>query len=107
MTQVTFTLPPTLATLPLAESDSLIRAGLFEAVQSRMHQLTAEIEESERHIQRYEEKYGVSLARFEVEQLPDLDTLAAHEDYNDWFFWTETRQQNQHILAELKKAYVD
>jgi len=107
MTQVTFTLPPTLAALPLAERDSLIRAGLFEAVQSRMRHLAAEIEESEQHIRRYEEKYGVSLARFEVERLPDLDTLQAHEDYNDWFFWEETRQQNQQILTDLKKAYVD
>jgi hypothetical protein len=107
MTQVTIKVPHKLATLPLAEQDSLLRAGLFEAVRSRMRQLASEIEESKQHIEQYEKKYGISLSQFEVEQLPELDTLQAHEDYNDWFFWRETLRQNQQIMNELQKAVVD
>jgi hypothetical protein len=104
MTQVTITMPSPLANLPIAEQDSLLRAGLFEAMRARMRQLVSEIEESQKHIQYYEAKYGNSLAQFESEQLPELDTLQAHEDYTDWFFWNETWRQHQQVLDELQKV---
>lgn len=106
MTQVTITMPSPLANLPFAEQDSLLRAGLFEALRARRRQLAAEIEESKKYIQHYEEKYGVSLAQFESEQLPELDTLQAHADYMDWFFWAEALRQNQQLLDELRKVDV-
>jgi len=106
MTQVTITIPSPLANLPVAEQDSLLRAGLFEAMRARMRQLATEVEESKKYIRHYEEKYGVSLAQFELEQLPELNTLQAHEDYNDWFFWAETLRQNQQLLDELRTVDV-
>jgi hypothetical protein len=51
VTQVTITMPSPLANLPLAEQDSLLPAGLFEAMRARRRQLATEIEESKKHIQ--------------------------------------------------------
>jgi hypothetical protein len=106
MTEVTINVPTKIAALPLPERNSLIRASLFEAVQSRIRQLVAEIEESKQQIQAYEKKYGASLTQFELEQLPDLDDMQVHEDYNDWLFWTEILQRDQQIMADLQKAEV-
>ena len=69
------------------------------AVQAHVRRLTAELEESQQHIGQFEQKYGVSLAQFELEQLPQLDSLEAHEDYNDWFFWTEFLNANQQLCV--------
>jgi hypothetical protein len=44
-------MPSPLANLPLAEQDSLLPAGLFEAMRARRRQLATEIEESKKHIQ--------------------------------------------------------
>lgn len=52
-----------------------------------MRQLQAEIAECEEHLRCFEAHYGMSLQRFEAEQLAGLDTLQAHGDYNDWFYW--------------------
>ena len=43
------------------------------------------------------------LARFEAEQLPQLDTLQAHEDYTNWFYWQSAVDDKQKLLASLQK----
>lgn len=100
MTQMTVTIPKPLAGLSAAEREELIREGLQEAVQARIRQLKGEITESSEHIRQFEEKYGLPLEQFE-KQL-DPESLQAHEDYNDWFFWHEVLERNQKALAELE-----
>lgn len=83
----TLDIPLSLANLPENEQLVLLRAGLYEAGRTRIRQLEAEIAEAEAEIQRFESRYRMPFAQFETEALPALDTLQAHEDYNDWFFW--------------------
>ncbi|MBS1249132.1 MAG: hypothetical protein MAG431_00705 [Chloroflexi bacterium] len=84
MSQMVLEIPNLLAELPPIEMDRLIRGGLYEAVRARIRQLKKEIAESKEHLHDFEERYGVSFAQFETTVLPELDTLQAHEDYNDW-----------------------
>jgi hypothetical protein len=93
MTQITLELPETLAVLSAHEQDALL--------QTQMRRLTAQVEESQQHIGQFEQKYGVSLAQFELEQLPQLDSLEAHQDYNDWFFWLESHDAIVQTLGSL------
>ncbi len=103
MTQMTLDIPDTLANLPQQERGLLIRAGLYEATRARIRQLEAEIAESEEHLHRFEAHYQVAFAGFESELLPTLDTIQAHEDYNDWFFWQSVLTEKQRLLAELQQ----
>lgn len=102
--QMNVNIPKALATLSPVDRDNLIREGLYEAVQARIRQLKANIAESESHIRHFTEKYGVSLEQFEAKSLTDLDTHEAHEDYNDWFFWSEVLSKNQQLLSEIQKS---
>ncbi len=102
MTQMTVNIPKVLAALSPGEREGLIREGLFEAVQTRIRQIKAEIAESEKYVRAFEEKHGVSLEQFE-KQLGNSETYQAHEDYNDWFFWSEVLIKNRRLLSELQE----
>jgi hypothetical protein len=102
MTQITLEVPDVLANLPEQERSLLIRAGLYEATRAWIRQLEAEIAESKAQIQHFEARYNLSFLQFEAERLPTLDTLQAHEDYNDWFYWQSVLTEKQRLLAELQ-----
>ncbi len=107
MSQMVLEIPDLLADLPAQERNRLIRSGLYEATRARIRQLEKEIAESKRYIQSFEDRYGISFAQFEKEALPKLDTLQAHEDYNDWFFWQNVLAENERLLAEVKQIKFD
>lgn len=100
---VTLDLPATWGKLPEQERNGLLRAGVYEATQARIRQLQAEITACKRELRRFERRYGMPLARFEAEQLPHLDTLQAHEDYTDWFYWLSVLDEKQKLLASLQR----
>ena len=100
---VTLDLPVTWGKLPEQERNGLLRAGVYEATQARIRQLQAELTACKRELRRFERRYGMPLARFEAEQLPQLDTLRAHEDYTDWFYWQSAVDDKQKLLASLQK----
>lgn len=104
MTQLTLDIPQGLTGLSPTERDSLIQEGLYEAIRARIPRVIAEITESKHHIHQYKIKYNASLKEFEENMLVGLDTLEAHADYNDWFFWSEVLSRNQQMLAELEKT---
>jgi len=99
MLQVTLELPDSLLKLPERERSGLIRAGVYEASRARVRQLQAEIAECELEVRRFEKRYGMPFQRFEDELLPTLDTLQAHEDYNDWFYWQSVLNDKKDLLA--------
>jgi len=101
MSQVVLEIPNLLANLPPLERDRLIRGGLYEATRARVRQLEKEIAASRKHLQDFESYYGVSFAKFETEVLPTLNTLQAHEDYTDWFFWQTVLTENERLLSEM------
>lgn len=95
MSQLTFDIPGVLAELPPIEQERLLRAGLYEAVRARITQVERVIAAAQKEVMRLEEQYGVSLPTFESEILPDATSQQAHEDYNDWYFWTESLMEQQ------------
>ena len=102
--QVTLELPETWVKLPERERNGLLLAGVYEATRARVRQLQAEIAECEVQVRRFEDRYGMSLQRFEAEQLPTLDTLQAHEDYNDWFYWQSVLSEKKNLLASMQQV---
>ncbi len=103
---VTLELPEPWLALSERERDRLLRAGVYEATRARIRQLQAEIAECKQHLRRFEERYGMSLQRFVAEQLAGLDTLLAHEFYNDWFYWQTVLDDKQLVLASVQQAKV-
>lgn len=102
MPQLLVELPAALAELPEPERTALIRAGLYEATRARRRELEAKVAEAYTHLYQFEQRYGVSFEQFETELLPTLDSLQAHNDYNDWFFWQSVWAEQQALLAKLQ-----
>ncbi len=102
MVEMTLRVPQTLIQLPESERGKLIRAGLQEAARARIRQLQTDIAASKEEIARFEARYGMSFARFEVELLTQQDSLQIHEDYNDWFYWQSVLEEKQRLLADLQ-----
>jgi len=103
MPQLTFDIPAVLAELPQIEQERLVRAGLYEAVRARIAQVETEVAAAQRKVGRLEDRYGVSFAEFESEILPDATSQQAHEDYNDWYFWTESLREQHKLLTYLRE----
>jgi len=106
MRQMTIELPDALAELPAGEQASFVRAGLYEAGQARIRQLEAEIAEAKTELAHFEARYGVPFADFQTKILRGLDTLQAHQDYNDWFFWESVLADKQSLLAKVQRIRV-
>ena len=96
--QITVQVPEALGNLPSQEQNMLIQAGLGNAASARIQQLHGEIKLATEAIHRFERKYGVTFDHFENEMLPELDTLQAHEDYNDWFYWVQVRAEKELMI---------
>ncbi|MCB0159110.1 MAG: hypothetical protein KDD83_13330, partial [Caldilineaceae bacterium] len=73
MSRVTVEVPSQFADLSTLEQESLIRAGMREAIQARVNELTRELREAETRVRHFEAKYGVPLTDFERDILPSLD----------------------------------
>jgi hypothetical protein len=95
--------PKSIETLVGRDQDRLLRPALRLAAKRRARELERERREALSHIRRYERKYGVPFAEFERKKLRKLDTLQAHEDYNDWFFWTGVLERAAQASSALKQ----
>ncbi len=101
MAQITIQLPISLAQLPTAERESIIRAGLFEAIRARRREIEGEMLIAQQHVGQFERQYGMPLDQFERELLPTLDGFDVHEAYNDWVFWQSVLAEQQKLLVAL------
>ncbi len=103
MGQIELRVPKSIEALVGEERDRLLRPALRVAAKQRARELEKERREALTHIHRYERKYSVSFSEFERKKLLKLDTLQAHEDYNDWFFWTGALERSNQAADALKK----
>lgn len=103
VTQVTVELPEFLAKLPPAEREPLIVAGIYEAARARRGVIQKEIEDANEYVQRFETRYGASFDQFESEYLAGDDSPQVHEDYNDWFFWSQVLERNRALLEQMTR----
>jgi len=79
----------------------LFKAALFEVIAKRCEQLLHELEEVEKKIKEFEEKYGVKFEDFE-KNLPD--SFEAHEIWMDWKSLVETRKAIEEELNEIDEV---
>ncbi len=103
MEQIELRIPKAIETLVGDERDRLLRSALRVAAKQRARELAKERREAATHIHRFERKYGVSLGEFERKKLRRLDTVQAHEDYTDWFFWTRVLERADRAANALDK----
>jgi len=103
MTSIELRIPKPIQTLVSSEQERLLRSALRVAAKQRARELAQEHREALTHIRRYERKYGMALPEFERRKLRTLDTADAHEDYNDWFFWTSVLERARHAIDALKQ----
>ena len=107
MTQIELRVPKAIEELVGDDRDRLLRTALRVAAKQRSRELATERREALARVRRYERKYHLSLAEFERKQLGALDTARAHEEYNDWFFWTrvlDRAEKASNALSKLEKV---
>ena len=107
MTRIELRVPKAIEKLVGDDRDRLLRTALRVAAKQRARELAAERREALTHIRRYERKHQLSLAEFERKKLGALDTAQAHEEYNDWFFWTrvlDRAEKASNALAKLDRV---
>ena len=103
MTQIELRVPKAIEKLVGDERDRLLRSALRVAAKQRARELEKERREASTHIRRYERRYGVPLTTFERKKLRSLDSIQAHEDYYDWFFWTRVLERAEQAFDAIKK----
>jgi hypothetical protein len=103
MKSVEIHVPNAIEFLTSGEQDRLLRTALRAAAKQRARELSKEQREATLHIRRYERRYGLTFAQFERKKLRTLNTLQAHEDYNDWFFWTTVFDRAEKARVALQK----
>lgn len=103
MEQIELRVPKAIELLVADERDRLLRTALRVAAKQRARELEKERREALTHIRRYERKYRAPFAEFERKKLRALDTVQAHEDYNDWFFWTRVLERAEKAFDALAK----
>ena len=103
MKSVEIHVPNAIAYLTSGEQDRLLRTALRAAAKQRARELSKEQREAMTHIRRYERRYGLTFAQFERKKLRTLNTLQAHEDYNDWFFWTTVFDRAEKARDAVRK----
>ena len=96
-------IPKPIQTLVGDEQERLLRSALCVAAKQRARELDKERREALTQIRRYERKYGAALPEFEHKKLRTLKTVDAHEDYNDWFFWTTVLERANRATDALKQ----
>mgnify|MGYP001442220405 CR=1 FL=1 len=102
MEQIQLRVPKSIELLVGDERDRLLRSALRVAAKQRTRELNKERREALSQSRRLERKYGVSFAGFERKKLGVLDTVQAHEDYNDWFFWTCVLERADRVINTFK-----
>jgi hypothetical protein len=106
MTQLMIEVPDVLVALPTEERNELIRTGLHQAVQGLGQRLKQDIAISRAKIQWFETHYGMTLAQFETDLLPQAHDWQTHDNYNDWFYWQTLWQQKTQMLSLLQQIRV-
>ena len=103
MEQIELRIPKSIELLVADERDRLLRSALRVAAKQRAREHAQARREATTHIRRFERKYGVTFGEFERRKLKTLDTTKAHQDYDDWFFWTRVLERANRAVDALKK----
>jgi len=95
--------PKAIHALLQPERQRLLHHALRIAAKYRARELEQDCKDARAHIRRLEKKYRATFSQFERKKLRRLNTVQAHEDYNDWFFWTKLLERAERELRALSK----
>lgn len=82
----------------LLKDGVLERRVLRALAKTRLQELEEELEEAEKHIERFQEKHSETLEEFEKH----LEGREEHEEYNEWFFWSRVRDEKQDLIDRIE-----
>lgn len=102
MNTIQVRVPKAIEHLVQGEQDRLLRVALRVAAKTRAKELTLAKREASLNLRRFERKYGTTFKDFE-KNLRAINTLQAHEDYNDWFFWLSVLERTEKAHAAMEK----
>ena len=86
------------SSLPREERETIIRHG----VAFRVSDLKKRLFLAQSKVQQFEERYGTTLERLEVEGLPDDASYELHEDYIMWRHWVAVAQKAARHINSLQ-----
>jgi broad specificity phosphatase PhoE len=101
MEEIRVTVPDGFA--DLIADETIERGALRSLAKKRLAELEADREEAERHVGEFEDEYGMDFEEFEGE-FEDDATKEAHEDYNEWYFWRETRERTTKRIERVQNV---
>lgn len=102
MNTIQVRVPKAIEQLVEGEQERLLRVALRMAAKARAKELTQAEREALSNVRRMEKKYGVAFKAFE-KKLGTMNTVQAHEDYNDWFFWMNVLERVQNARTAMEK----
>lgn len=102
MNTIQVRVPKAIEHLVQGEQDRLLRVALRVAAKTRAKELAQAKREASLNLRRLERKYGTTFKAFE-KSLGDINTVQAHEDYNDWFFWLSVFERTEKADTAMKK----
>lgn len=105
MNTIQVRVPKSIEQLVEGEQDRLLRVGLRVAAKTRAKELAQAEREATLQVRRLEKKYGITFKAFE-KKLAVINTVQAHEDYNDWFFWKTVLERVEKATGAMKKLAV-
>lgn len=100
MSQVAIRLPDVFDGLPEKEKQMILQVGVKKSIEERIKQLSKEVENAQKNIKKFEEKYKMSWIRFSQKEPKGWEE---HEDYTDWKIWEEVLKEN---FATIKKLQI-
>ena len=98
MEEIRVTIPDGFA--DLIADETIERGALRSLARKRLAELEADGEEAERHVGEFEDEYAMEFEEFESE-FEDDATKETHEDYNEWYFWRETRERTTERIERV------
>jgi len=101
MEEIRVTVPDGFA--DLIADETIERGALRSLAKKRLAELEADREEAERRVGEFEDEYGMDFEEFEGE-FEDDATKEAHEDYNEWYFWRETRERTTKRIERVQNV---
>jgi hypothetical protein len=94
MTEATILIPDNLNIKKV--SDEIVYKAFNIAIEKKKEEIERELKRTDTKIKKFENKYKMSLEKFEKKM---SDSLKAHDDWMDWSFLVENRQQ---LIEEMK-----
>jgi len=102
MTEIKIEIPESLnKIIPSIKKPFLLRV-IRNLARTKIEENKQQIEEAQRHIQDFENRYKTTFESFK-ENFPGDANVQAHEDFVEWSFWVDIRDKFNEEINTFKK----